>query len=42
MKKIFLINLTVFLTEKKVEISFIGYDTKTHKKTNVKNLLICE
>ena len=40
--KIFLINLTVFLTEKKVEISFIGYDTKTHKKTNVKNLLICE
>jgi hypothetical protein len=40
--KIFLINLTIFLTEKKVENSFIGYDTKTQKKTNVKTLFICE
>ena len=40
--KIFLINLTVFLTEKKVEHSFIGYDTKTLEKTNVKTLSICE
>lgn len=40
--KTFLINLTVFLTEKKVEHSFIGYDTKTQKKTNVKTLFICE
>ena len=40
--KTFLINLTIFLTEKKVENSFIGYDTKTQKKTNVKTLFICE
>jgi hypothetical protein len=40
--KIFLTNLTVFLTDKKVEHSFIGYDTKTLKKTNVKTLFICE
>ena len=40
--KTLLINLTIFLTEKKVENSFIGYDTKTQKKTNVKTLFICE
>ena len=40
--KIFLINLTAFLTEKKVELSMFGYDTKTLEKTNYKYLFICE
>jgi hypothetical protein len=40
--KIFLINLTIFLTEKKVERSMFLYDTKTLSKTNVKHLFICE
>ena len=40
--KTFLINLTIFLTEKKVENSMFLYDTKTLKKTNVKYLFICE
>ena len=40
--KTFLINLTIFLTEKKVENSMFLYDTKTLSKTNVKHLFICE
>ena len=40
--KKFLINLTIFLTEKKVENSMFLYDTKTLSKTNVKHLFICE
>ena len=40
--KTFLINLTIFLTEKKVESSLFLYDTKTLSKTNVKHLFICE
>jgi hypothetical protein len=41
-KETFLVNLKIFLNEKKVEVEMFLYDTKTLKKTNVKQIYICE
>jgi hypothetical protein len=41
-KEIFKINLTAFLTEKKIELAMFLYDTNTLAKTNVKYLYVCE